>query len=123
MVTLAVAGIAQAKNIAGTGGPDRLMGTLKADMLKGKGGKDILIGRAGTDRLFGGAGPDTLRGGAGRDEFNTRISGYTAGGQGNDRIFARDESIDLINCGGGFDIAFVDLREDGIYNCEEIREP
>ena len=122
-IALALAGVAQAKDFVGTGGPDRLIGTLKADMLKGKGGRDTLIGRRGTDRLFGGPGPDVLRGGPGRDEFNTRRNGYSAGGQGNDRIFARDRKVDLIDCGGGFDIAVVDRAEDGVYNCERVREP
>jgi Ca2+-binding RTX toxin-like protein len=120
---LALAGVAQAKNFVGTGGHNRLVGTARADMLKGKGGKDVLIARAGTDRLFGGPGRDTLRGGPGRDEFNTRRNGYSAGGQGNDRIFARDHVADLIDCGGGFDTVIVDKREDGVYNCEIVREP
>ena len=120
---LALAAIAQAKNFVGTGGPDRLIGTAKADMLKGKRGKDTLAGRGGRDRLFGGPGPDVLRGGPGRDEFNTRRNGYSAGGQGNDRIFARDGKADLIDCGGGFDVAVVDRAEDGVYNCERLREP
>ena len=122
-IVLALAGVAQAKILVGTGGPDRLVGTPKADMLKGKGGKDVLIGRRGPDRLFGGPGPDTLRGGPGRDEFNTRRSGYSAGGQGNDRILARDKTPDLIDCGAGVDTVVVDLIEDGVYNCEIIKEP
>ena len=92
-------------------------------MLKGKGGRDTLIGRAGRDRLFGGPGPDTLRGGPGRDEFNTRRNGYSAGGGGKDRILARDNTADLIDCGAGFDTVVVDRVEDGVYNCEQIREP
>ena len=123
VAALALAGIAQAKNFVGTGGPNRLVGTPHADMLKGKGGRDTLIGRAGQDRLFGGPGPDVLRGGPGRDEFNTRRTGYSAGGQGNDTIHARDNKVDLIDCGAGFDTAIVDKREDGVYNCERIREP
>jgi len=123
VAALALAGIAQARTLVGTSGPDRLVGTPRADLLKGKGGKDTLIGRGGRDRLFGGPGPDVLRGGPGRDEFNTRRNGYSAGGQGNDTIHARDRKIDLIDCGAGFDIAIVDLREDGVFNCEEIREP
>jgi Ca2+-binding RTX toxin-like protein len=123
VVVLAVAGVAQAKFVGGTGGPDRLVGTGQADILKGKGGKDTLIARGGRDRLFGGPGPDILRGGPGRDEFNTRRSGYSAGGQGNDRIFARDRKPDLIDCGAGFDTAVVDRTEDGVFNCERVREP
>ena len=122
-MALALAGIAQAKDFVGTGGPNRLVGTVKADMLKGKGGKDTLIGRRGPDRLFGGRGPDTLRGGPGRDEFNTRRNGYSAGGQGNDRIVARDSGPDLIDCGAGFDTVIVDRFEDGVFNCEAIKEP
>ena len=123
VVALAITGVAQAKNIVGTGGPDRLIGTPKADMLKGKGGRDTLIGRRGPDRLFGGAGPDTLRPGPGRDEINTRHNGYSAGGGGNDRILARDKRRDLIDCGAGTDTVVVDAVEDGVFNCEFIKEP
>lgn len=123
VIALAVAAVAQAKDFVGTGGPDRLIGTPKADMLKGKGGKDTLIGRGGPDRLFGGAGPDTLRPGPGRDEVNTRRNGYSAGGAGNDRILARDKRRDLIDCGGGVDTVVVDAVEDGVFNCENIKEP
>jgi Ca2+-binding RTX toxin-like protein len=122
-MALALAGIAQAKDFVGTSGPNRLVGTPKADMLKGKGGKDTLIARGGADRLFGGPGPDTLRGGPGRDLFNTRRNGYSAGGQGNDRILARDNTSDLIDCGAGFDTVVVDQLEDGVFNCEVIKEP
>jgi len=120
---LALAGIAQAKNFVGNGGPNRLVGTPKADMLKGLGGKDTLIGRRGADRLFGGKGPDTIKPGPGRDEINTRRNGYSAGGQGNDRILARDGAQDLIDCGAGTDTVFVDPKEDGVFNCENIKEP
>ena len=123
VIALAMAGLAYAKNIAGTAGPDRLVGTPKADMLKGKGGRDTLIARRGADRLFGGRGPDTLRPGPGRDEINTRRNGYSAGGQGNDRILARDNTADLIDCGAGRDTVFVDRVEDGVFNCEFIKEP
>ena len=123
VIALAVAGVAQAGIRVGTGGPDRLVGTQKADMLKGKRGRDTLIAKGGADRLFGGPGPDTLRGGRGSDEFNTRRNGYSAGGQGRDRIFARDGTADLIDCGAGTDTVVVDRLEDGVYNCEVIREP
>ena len=82
-----------------------------------------MLGGVGWDRLIGGPGRDVLRGGPGRDEFNTAATGYGAGGAGNDLIRARDRGTDLIDCGAGFDTAVVDLREDGVFNCEVIKEP
>jgi len=40
-----------------------------------------------------------------------------------DRIKARDGTPDEINCGGGYDVAVLDKEEDGVYGCEEVREP
>ncbi len=42
---------------------------------------------------------------------------------GNDRIEARDGGNDEISCGAGNDVAIVDASEDGIYDCEKVKEP
>ncbi len=42
---------------------------------------------------------------------------------GDDVIYARDGGNDEINCGAGNDVAIVDANEDGVYDCEEVREP
>ena len=116
-------GLEKADILVGRGGPDRLAGHRGADVLRGLAGRDRILGGQGPDRIIGGKGRDVLRGSLGRDEFNTSRTGLSAGGAGNDVIRARDRGVDLIDCGGGFDIVYVDLREDGVFNCEEIREP
>jgi hypothetical protein len=106
----------------GSSGPDRLIGTRGPDTLNGLGGDDTLIGGKGEDVLIGGKGNDKFRGGPGRDSFNMR-DGVQLSAPGNDVIYARDGGNDSINCGTGDDIAIVDAREDGVYDCEEVREP
>jgi hypothetical protein len=61
-------------------------------------------------------------GGAGRDEFNA-VDGKPVGGQGRDVIRARDGRPDVVNCGPGRDVAYVDRVEDGVFNCERVVEP
>ena len=92
------------------------------DVLKGLSGHDLLSGGAGSDVLIGGRGPDTLRGGPGRDSFNMR-KGVQLAARGRDIIHARDGGNDEINCGAGNDVAIVDPTEDGVYDCEVVREP
>ena len=103
-------------------GPDRLRGTNGFDRLAGKQGADRLLGRGGADVLIGGKGRDLLVGGPGRDSFNMR-AGVEVRAAGWDQIRARDGRPDEINCGGGYDIAILDAEEDGVYGCEEVREP
>jgi hypothetical protein len=106
----------------GTAQADRLVGTRGPDALKGLGGNDTLVGGRGEDTLIGGKGNDTLRGGPGRDHFNMD-NGVQTPAPGNDTIYARDGGKDEINCGDGNDVAIVDATEDGVYDCEEVREP
>ena len=106
----------------GSARADRLVGTKADDVLKGRGGNDVLIGGGGRDLLIGGGGPDTLRGDGGRDEFNLR-DGVELPARGRDRIYARDGHPDSINCGAGRDLAVVDEVEDGVIECEVLREP
>jgi hypothetical protein len=120
--SIVIAGAAPAATERGGAGPDRLTGTNGADTLKGRGGRDRLLGRRGDDILIGGRGRDVLRGGPGYDEFNAR-RGEELPGPGNDRINARDGAPDLISCGAGVDVAIVDTQEDGVYDCEKVREP
>lgn len=106
----------------GTQRADTLQGTSAADTLKGLGGRDHLIGGPGPDVLIGGKGADKIRGGSGFDSFNMR-DGVALAAPGNDRIDARDHNPDSINCGAGTDVAIVDGVEDGVYDCEEVKEP
>ena len=120
VVAVAAPVVAQVKD--GGHGRDRLIGTAKPDRLDGRAGPDLLKGRGGEDRLIGGKGRDRIWGGAGRDEINTRAGQPVASG-GRDVIRARDRGPDEINCGAGRDRAYVDVAEDGVYDCEEVIEP
>ncbi len=108
--------------IKGTAHADHLVGTRGADIIKGGGGFDRINGRDGADTLLGGAGGAVLVGGPGRDEFNS-VAGKPVDGQGRDVIRARDGTRDVINCGPGRDVAYVDRVEDGVYDCERVVKP
>lgn len=114
-------GAAQAPE-TGTGHADRLIGTNGDDVIKGLAGSDHLHGGGGRDVLIGGKGLDSLYGEGGRDEFNMR-NGDDLAAPGRDRIYARDGHPDSINCGDGTDLAVVDEVEDGVYDCEVVKEP
>jgi Ca2+-binding RTX toxin-like protein len=147
---LAVAGtVAVAASLQGTSGPDRLVGTDAGDRIAGKGGPDTLLGRGGRDRLRGGSGGDELRGGGERDKLKGgKGSDQLEGGEGTDKLFggkgrdgfgvrdgvllgspgddvirAQDGTADEIDCADGFDKAFVDKVEDGVFNCEIVLGP
>jgi hypothetical protein len=122
VVCAAFTALAAAVVTPGSSHADRLVGTKQADLLKGLRGHDLLIGGRGSDILIGGKGPDKLRGGPGRDSFNMR-DGVQLAAPGKDKIYARDGGKDEINCGAGNDIAIVDASEDGVYDCEVVREP
>ncbi len=129
---LALGGVTPAVTEHGDNGRDRIVGTKGADALKGLGGRDaliggkgadVLIGGKGSDVLIGGKGDDLLRGGPGRDGFNMQ-NGVQLAAPGRDKIDARDAGPDAINCGAGEDdVAIVDALEDGVYDCEVVREP
>src|SRR5215218_3610250 len=139
---------AVAKIIIGTDGDDTLIGTDRDDRLKGRGGDDRLKGgrgddyldrRGGDDPIKGSRGDDEIEGGEGDDYLNgSRGDDKIAGGGENDEIFpgegddviyagngddlicARDtQSVDYIDCGGGFDKVETIHGDDKIKrNCE-----
>jgi phosphatidylinositol-3-phosphatase len=115
-------GTNRADRIKGTRGSDVLRGRGGRDLIRGLGGKDHLYGGGGNDTLLGGRGPDVLRGGRGHDYFNN-VGGVRRAGAGNDRILARDGKPDTIDCGPGRDVAIVDRKEDGVFDCEVVKEP
>jgi RTX calcium-binding nonapeptide repeat (4 copies) len=126
-----VRGTQRADRLSGLKGNDRVLGRGGNDRLYGNTGNDRLDGGAGDDGVDGGPGDDVLVGGPGEDEFNTgpetfapdRRDGDRFGGEGNDRIEARDGELDTINCGPGEDVAIVDAEEEGVFDCEEVQEP
>ena len=99
-----------AVNTAGAFHGDDIMGTRGPDVLQGKPGSDILFAFGGSDRIYGGDGSDLIDAGNGEDSVNA--------GPGDDRIRALDGSRDVVNCGSGFDTAFVD-PSDVVAECEE----
>ncbi len=117
------------QQIDGGAGNDRIVtGTNKDTLIGGAGNDDLtagasddtLDGGAGDDRLDGGEGGDQLTGGSGRDTLLG--DGGTSAINRNDRIFARDGERDTIDCGGGYDLAEVDLL-DAATNCSNLDRP
>ena len=70
--------------------------------------------------LIGGKGNDKLRGGPAATA-STCATASSCAAPGNDKIYARDGGKDEINCGAGDDIAIVDAIEDGVIDCEVVR--
>jgi Ca2+-binding RTX toxin-like protein len=121
-----LAGVAHAKIVSGTPDNDYLLGTIKNDLLRGRGGDDYIRALAGIDFLRGGAGDDVVRGGGGNDEiYPGEGPDIVLAGAGNDKIYARDtDSLDTIDCGGGFDKVETIHRDDRtLDNCERALGP
>jgi hypothetical protein len=100
-----------ARTFSGNAKANHLTGTAGDDVIYGLGGNDVLLGAKGNDVLFGGIGSDVLYGGTGRDRLY--------GGPGNDTLRAHDGKRDVVDCGSGRDIAYVD-RLDRVSACERI---
>jgi hypothetical protein len=98
-------------NISGGRGNDILSGGRGNDILSGGPGNDILSGGRGNDVISGGRGNDVISGGPGKD--------ILSGGPGNDTIHARDGHRDVVDCGPGRDVAFVDTV-DLVRGCERV---
>lgn len=112
------AGVALAKVFDGTNARDVIYGTNKNDFIKAHGGNDTVYGRKGNDDIRGGSGNDVLKGSPGNDLINgeegqdkifgNRGADRMFGAKGNDRIrTVGDTQTDFVNCGPGFDRAYV----------------
>ena len=127
---LALAGAALGATKAvfvGTPGPDVINGTAGADVIYGKAGDDSLHGRGGNDVIYGGPGNDTIRGGDGNDvEYGGngndvmwagRGADAEYGGPGDDVLhaLADDNQLDIVDCGPGHDVAWLNVNEKGKY--------
>ena len=119
--------------IRGTDGPDNLNGTAGADLIYGRGGNDIIRAHDGNDVVYGGSGNDVVRGGPGNDILygqsgNDVIwAGAGAdvqyGGGGNDVLhaLANDNQPDVLNCGPGYDVAYVVVHDPArLHGCEQV---
>lgn len=93
-------------------------------------GNDTLKGGPGNDELTGGRGDDIVDGGIGRDlligDGSTPDPVDEETGimppppvPGNDKISSRDDEVDTVNCGGGADVATVDLVDE-VSSCATV---
>lgn len=126
LTATALPGVAYAKIIGGTPDNDYLLGTVKDDLISGRGGDDYVRALAGDDIPRGGAGDDVVRGGGGNDKiYPGEGPDIVLAGAGDDKIYARDtDSLDTIDCGGGFDEVETIHRDDRtLDNCERALGP
>ena len=143
---LVASGVALAVIKTGIDGPDNLLGTKGSDVLSGRGGTDWIAGRAGKDvisggpgddnpvtsraigMLDGGPGADVISGGPGADDLSDGPwPGDSAvdvlyGGDGRDFLGAanRPAARDIVGCGAGRDLAWVDRKDIVSADCERI---
>jgi Ca2+-binding RTX toxin-like protein len=98
------------------GGPDgdgSVQGTAFTD-LNLEGGND-------SDTVYGGGGADLIDAAANDEPYESAAEPVdrSYGGRGNDQIYAADGNKDIINCGKGRDVAFIDEEIDAnIKGCE-----
>jgi Ca2+-binding RTX toxin-like protein len=93
---------------------EQVIGTSFRDVLSGNGLANTLVGVSGNDTIDGSRGDDTLFAGPASD-------GITAGA-GNDVIFARNGSIDNVDCGDNTDTDALerDTSENRVEGCERV---
>ncbi len=145
LTLLVASGVALAVTKIGTDDPDFLTGTKGSDVLSGRGGSDGIEGRAGKDVISGGPGDDNpvssraigdldgghgadiISGGAGDDSLydgGDSAEDILNGGDGNDFImslpFNRPAARDIVSCGAGKDLAWVDRKDIVSDDCERI---
>jgi Ca2+-binding RTX toxin-like protein len=117
VVGLVAAGSATAAFIHGTPGDDTIAGTPHSDVIEALAGNDTVHAGSGADVVYGGKGNDSLWGGRGQDRLY--------GGPGDDVLhaLADDNQRDLLDCGPGNDVAWVNVKDRGLYrivNCETV---
>ena len=83
----------------------RIYGSRKSERLRGTGDGDLILARGGKDRIRPRGGADCV-----------------FAGRGADRIKARRGGRDVIRCGRGHDVAYVD-RRDKVKGCERVLRP
>jgi Ca2+-binding RTX toxin-like protein len=136
VAALVLAGAASAASldlIRGTDGPDNLNGTSGPDIIYARGGNDSIRAHDGNDVVYAGRGNDVARGGPGNDVVyggagNDVLwvgSGADVqyGGEGNDILhaLANDNQPDIINCGPGYDVAYVIVHDPvRLHGCEQV---
>jgi len=132
-VLAATATAARLDLLRGTDGPDQLNGTGGPDLIYARAGNDAVRAHDGSDVVYAGDGNDVVRGGPGNDvvyagQGNDVIwpgagADVQYGGQGNDVLhaLANDNQVDLLDCGPGYDVAYVIEHDPARFKgCEEI---
>ncbi len=89
---------------------EQILGTRGHDVIRGSAAGDVVFTFGGDDRAYGGDGSDLIDPGNGEDTVSA--------GPANDHIRAFDSSRDVVGCGAGDDIAYVD-HLDVVVDCEE----
>ena len=119
--------------IRGTDGADNLNGTAGADLVYGRGGNDNDPGarrqrcrlcrpgerrrprRSGNDAIYAGEGNDVTWAGAGADVQSTRRRQRLL------HALANDNQRDILDCGHGFDVAYVIVHDPArFHGCEQV---
>jgi Ca2+-binding RTX toxin-like protein len=129
----AIATVAGAAVVTGTGSGERLVGTNGPDVISGHagpdrvfalGGDDTLNGNLGADRMFAGRGNDRSFGGFGDDViFAQRGVDESFGGPGNDRLWAlaradvRRPGVDTLHGEEGDDVFRTRDGEPDVIDC------
>ena len=119
--------------VRGTDGPDNLNGTGGSDIIYARGGNDVVRAHEGNDIVYSGKGNDVVRGGPGNDvlyggDGNDVMwpgAGVDVqyGGDGNDILhaLANDNEPDVLNCGPGYDVAYVIVHDPArFHGCEQV---
>jgi Ca2+-binding RTX toxin-like protein len=112
-----------ADSIAARGGDDHIKGKNGGDDLYGNTGRDFIKGGDGVDMIRGNQSPDTIFGGSGADIlYGDEGSDHLGAANGRDTVYAYgDGRRDRINCGAGFDRAYVDRDDIVGETCERVR--
>ena len=98
-------------NEAGWG--DKMLGQRGEDGMRGNRGDDALYGGNGDDVVDGGRGDDLIQGGYGNNAIYT--------GSGDDQVNAQDGQKDVITCGSGNDLIYLDFKLDVLRDCGTTR--
>jgi hypothetical protein len=129
----AAASAASLDLIRGTDGPDNLSGTPGPDIIYARGGNDSIRAHDGNDVVYAGRGNDVARGGPGNDVVYGGAGNDVLwvgggadvqyGGGGNDILhaLANDNQPDIIDCGRGYDVAYVIVHDPvRLHGCEQV---
>jgi Ca2+-binding RTX toxin-like protein len=124
-----VTGTGRGERLVGTNGPDTITGHAGPDRVFALGGNDTLNGNLGADRMFAGRGDDRSFGGFGDDViFAQRGVDESFGGPGDDRLWAlaradvRRPGVDTLHGEQGDDVFRTRDGEPDVIDCGPGRD-